>query len=155
MFSSHFAIPRIAGIFLLLSTSLAFPGDNELNKSTILSIGRSIEALKAQHPQVRLFTVKDNVDASRLLISYDYKTHEPKRRGGWTSGVPAPDADGIWFYIDIHEPDSTAQIHTQPVTVPMFLGDKKVTFLILEGKETKSASAAIRKILSDHGVTTK
>lgn len=154
MTTSHIAFPEIATALLLL-TSFAVAGDNESHQNTILKIGRSIEALKVHYPQLKTFTVKDNVDTARLRITYDLNTHEPERHGGWTSGVPNPDADGIWFYIDIHDSDSTAQIHTQPVTQPMFLGDKRVSFLILEGKKTKSVSTAIRKILIDHGVTVK
>jgi hypothetical protein len=117
----------------------------------LLSIGRDIEQLKTDYPQLEAFSVSNNVNVSSLSITYDFKTHSPERRGGWRSGVPSPDADGIWFYIDFHDPDSTAQIHTQPVAAEVFLGDKKVSFLILEGAETKHVAGAIWRILESHG----
>ena len=61
----------------------------------------------------------------------------------------------MWFYIDFHEPNSTAQIHTQPVVPPLFFWDKKVMFLILEGKRTKELAGVLREILLRHGVTTE
>ncbi len=155
MAADRFTFAGTACVFALLLSSGVFAGAQETHENAILGIGRDIEALKDRYPQLQNFSVKDNADAARLCISYEFKTHEPKRRGGWVSGVPNPDADGIWFYIDIHDPGSTRQIHTQPVTLPMFRGDKRVTFLILEGTETKSISNAIRKILGDHGVTSK
>ncbi len=90
-----------------------------------------------------------------MSISYGYKTHRSQRAGGWAAIVPNPDEDGVWFYIDFHEPNSTAQIHTQPVVPPLFFWDKKVMFLILEGKRTKELAGVLREILLRHGVTTE
>lgn len=147
--------PKILCFLVVLLSSLAFSEGKDDYASTILGIAHDIEMLKEQYPQLKAFSVTDNVDLATLSITYRLNTHKPERRGGWTSGVPNPDANGIWFYIDIHDPDSTRQIHTQPATISMSLGDKRVTYLILEGAETKSVSAAIWKILSNHGVTTK
>lgn len=114
-------------------------------------IARDIANLKASYPQLRDFSVTKNMNASELKVSYGYRTHKPEGRGGWTSQVPNPDEDGIWFYIDFHEVDSTAQIHTQPMTVPVCIGDKRVSFLSLEGTKTRSLGGTIHKILEKHG----
>jgi hypothetical protein len=72
---------------------------------------------------------------------------------GWTSGVPNPDDDGIWFYLDFHDPDSMAQIHTQPwVGRKMCLGKKIAWLLILEGQKTKPLAREILSILEKYGV---
>ena len=114
------------------------------------SIARDIAALKADYPQLAQFDAA-GVDAGEPKISYAFHTHAPPRSGGWTSGVPNPDSDGVWFYIDFHDPDSTAQIHTQPVIGAQCLGVKRVSFLILEGDATRSIVGAIQKILQAHG----
>jgi hypothetical protein len=69
------------------------------------------------------------------------------------NGVPNPD-DGVWFFIDFHTPDSAAQIDTQPSQPPIrsCFGDKRLTFLIWEGKNTKSIGSTLWKILGRHGV---
>ena len=118
----------------------------------IKNIAEEIEALKNQYPQLISFKSAINVDPENLSISYEYKTHKSKHRAGWTAGVPNPDDNGIWFYIDFHSPDSQAQIHTQPVMPDLCIGEKKVAFLILEGKKTESLSELLYKILNHHGV---
>lgn len=118
----------------------------------IKTMAQRIEALKPFYPQLQQFSVTANVNPERLIIDYEFHTHQPSRAGGWTDGVPHPDNDGIWFYIDLHDADSMAQIHTQPITgTPMCLGNKRVTFLILEGAKTKSISSALWQILREHG----
>ena len=118
-------------------------------------IARDIEKLKSDFPQLRDFSVRKHFKSSQRpvpAIVYSFHTHAPKPTGGWTAGVPNPDRDGVWFYIDLHDPDSTAQIHTQPETMSICLGDKRVSFLSLEGAGTKSLDPAIREILRKHGV---
>lgn len=120
---------------------------------TLASIATNIESLKDKHPQLKEFSRQKNLSAKTLSISYAYRTHEPRRMGGWTSGVPNPDDDGIWFHIDFHDPASTAEIHTQPMTVaPQCLGNMRVSFLILEGAKTKPAAGPIWRVLRNHGV---
>ena len=119
---------------------------------TLGSVAHEIEDLKDRYPQLKEFSVEKHFNVEKLQISYEYHTHRSDKVGGWTSGVPNLDDDGIWFFIDVHEPTSTAQLHTQPVTVPICLADKKVTFLILEGKATESVDGAIRRILESRGV---
>ncbi len=147
---------ELVSLVMFLVTSATIPsaamqaGDSS-DCEILRSIARGIEELKSEYLQLTDFTVEKNFDSSHLVIDYSFHTHEPKRTGGWTSGVPSPDEDGIWFYIDIHDSNSTAQIHTQPVTVPICLGDKRVAFLRLEGTRTKSIGADVWKILKRHG----
>lgn len=118
----------------------------------IAVIAGDIEGLKETYPQLEDFAVAKHLRADRHEIWYSYHTHEPSRHGGWTSGVPNPDADGIWFHIDFHDPDSNSQLHTQPVTVaPHCMGNMRVFFLSLEGAKTKSINGAIWGILKKHG----
>jgi len=119
----------------------------------IRAIAKDIAALKGTHPQLVDFDVEKHCHPDRLVIDYDYHTHPPRHRGGWTAGVPNPDPDGVWFYIDFHDPDSMAQIHTQPVVPERRRGDKRVMFLMLQGEKTKSLSGPIEEILARHGVT--
>jgi hypothetical protein len=121
-------------------------------RRSIQGIARGIEKLKTQYPQLDGFSSAENVNPDELKIEYAYSTREAERVGGWRSGVPHPNDDGLWFFIDLHDPDSMRQIHTQPVTVPLCLGEKRVSFLILEGKNTKSIHGAIWKIMSAQGV---
>lgn len=113
-------------------------------------IARDIAALKPEYPQLAGFDAA-KVDGGEPKISYGFHTHAAPRSGGWTSGVPNPDADGVWFYIDFHDPDSTAQIHTQPVIAAQCLGTKRVSLLILEGAATRPLEAQIQRILQAHG----
>src|SRR5439155_16106696 len=78
------------------------------------SVARDIAALKSSYPQLRDFSATKNVNLDDFMISYQYHTHKFKGGGGWTAGVPNPDDDGVWFHIDFHDANSTAQIHTQP-----------------------------------------
>lgn len=120
---------------------------------TLASIAHDIEGLKKKYPQLEEFSSQGNLDSAALTISYAYRTHQAKRSGGWTAGVPNPDEDGIWFYLEFHDPASVSQIHTQPVTIArQCLGDKAVAFLILEGTKTKSVNGAIWHVLRKHGV---
>ena len=122
---------------------------------TIQIIAEEIGALKADYPQLKDFSPDKAVEMENLAISYGFKTHPSTRGAGWVAAVPNPDEDGIWFYIDFHDPSSTRQIHTQPVIAPAYIGDKKVTFLILEGKKTKPVEGKIWQILKNNGVETK
>ncbi|MBM4386436.1 MAG: hypothetical protein FJ088_01780 [Deltaproteobacteria bacterium] len=119
---------------------------------SIEGIARGIEELKGEYPQLEDFSAAENLKAEEYKISYGYHTHEPEGRGGWASAVPNPDDDGVWFYIDFHSPDSTAQIHTQPAGFPYCIGGMKLSFLSLEGAKTKPLAGAIWEILRKHGV---
>jgi hypothetical protein len=124
----------------------------EINyEKTIKNIAQKIDALKEKFPQLKEFSPSKNTDLEGLRITYDYHTHQAKHRGGWTSGVPNPDGDGIWFYIDLHDPDSKSQIHTQPFVGRMYLGNKIAFLLILEGENTAPLESSLWKILEEVG----
>jgi len=110
-------------------------------------VAADIEGLAATYPQLAEFRASRHLDRTRLVIEYQRHTHAATHHGGWTSGVPNPDPDGIWLYVDLHESASTAQIHTQPV-VPMrdVLG-RKLMMLVLEGDATRPAAGALHSIL--------
>ena len=139
---------RILGAMLLTAATVA-PAQTVDYAHTLQEIAQDIAGLKAQYPQLVDF---DATLAGTDKITYTYHTHAADHRGGWTSGVPNPNSDGVWFYIDVHDADSTALIHTQPVIPAQCLGDKRVSFLILEGAATKPVSDAIETILREHGV---
>lgn len=145
-------VPAMCGLFFCAFAASAENGLSATN--TLLAIARDIEGLKSSYPQLKAFSVTNHVDLPQLRVTYEFTTHAPLRQGGWTSGVPNPNRDGIWFFLDFHDPRSDAQIHTQPITSEAYFGDKAVSFLILEGAETRSIQGAVWKILMAHGVTT-
>jgi hypothetical protein len=118
----------------------------------LLDVARDLDALKPEFPQLKDYSPADHARADQLEISYSFRTHRPTHRGGWTSGVPNPDPDGVWFHLDFHDPDSQAQIHTQPVVPTGRLGKKVVMLLLLEGSATKPLGGRIWKILEARGV---
>jgi len=120
--------------------------------STLCSIARSIEGMKAEYPQLAEFSAAAPCDGQTLAITYGYHTKAAPRTGGWTSGVPHPTEDGVWFFIDIHDADSMAEIHRQPMVPRYRFRDKEVQLLLLEGARTKSLHGALVKVLLDHGV---
>ncbi|MGB1016498.1 MAG: hypothetical protein ACPG4T_20340, partial [Nannocystaceae bacterium] len=111
-----------------------------------------IQALRWTYPQLRKFRVKKHYDPARLRIEYALHTQRPTRTGGWTAGVPNPEPNGVWLYLDVHDPSSTAQIHTQPGGMGRHMGGKNVMFLLLEGEQTTSLAEAVEAILEHHGV---
>jgi hypothetical protein len=120
-------------------------------EETLTNVSCQIESLKAKFPQLVEFSSTENTNLQNLSISYAYHTHQALDQRGWISAVPNPDPDGIWFYIDFHDPDSTAQIHTQPVVETRTrLGDKTVLLLISQGNNTKSLQSTIWSILEYH-----
>jgi hypothetical protein len=115
-------------------------------------IGVGIAKLKDKFPELRQFSVSQNVHSERWAIDYAYHTHTARNRAGWAGGVPNPDDDGVWFFIDFHRPDSQLQIDSQPVVPPYCLGDKLVMFLILEGKKTGPVGDAVWQVVEQQGV---
>jgi hypothetical protein len=147
----------LVGLLFALAPTIARPAagaeaaPTKEEKKAIQEIARGIEALKKDYPQLSDFSTAKHCRTEDLSITYEHKTHEPERRGGWTSGVPNPDPDGIWFYVDIHDPGSTRQIHTQPVVEQLCWGKKRILLLMLEGEKTKHAGSAIRGVLLKNG----
>lgn len=135
------------------SATSSAPADAALEPAAFIeAVARDIERLGRDYPQLRRFSAARHCDPARLVIEYGYHTHAPTGRGGWTAGVPNPDPDGVWLYIDLHDPGSTAQIHTQPVVMPRRYGDQRVMVLLLDGEETRPLGAALSQVLERNGV---
>ena len=126
----------------------------ENSEQALAQIAADIELLKGRYPQLEDFSAVRDFDRQRLVISFGYRTHRSRHPGGWTSGVPNPDDEGVWFYIDFHDPTSTAQIHTQPVAQERRYREKRVMLLVLDGKRTEPLTPALHQILHDQGVVT-
>lgn len=143
--------PAASSSGLLRAAYLQADHDTTGYTSTLCSIARSIEALKPDYPQLAEFSAAPACDGKALAVMYGYRTTDPPRTGGWTSGVPHPTDEGVWFHFDFHDPDSKAEIHRQPVVPRYRFKDKEVQLLILEGRRTKSLHGPLVKILLDHG----
>lgn len=137
--------------FVLAFSGMA-PAVAQDDLSILMSVARDIEELKSDFPQLQEFSFTKNLSTESVKIDYAFHTHPPEKKGGWSSGVPHPSDDGIWFYIDIHDPSSKLQIHTQPMATRLCIGDKRVSFLILEGKATKTLHSLIWRTLARQGV---
>ncbi len=143
----------LLALLALLSSTAARAASDYDDAASIKAIASDIAGLRTEFPQLHDFSATQNVLFDKLAIDYAYHTHRhtgPK--GGWVAHAPNPDDDGVWLYIDFHDPDSAAQIHTQPATPATCFGEKRATFLILEGKQTKPLGERIKAILDAHGV---
>ena len=150
----HLIFASVCGLLFLGSVTV-FAEDNSLSATNALfAIAHDIEGLKNSYPQLKAFSATNSVYLHRMEISYEFSTHHSLSQGGWSSGVPNPNKDGVWFIIDFHDPDSSLQIHRQPSYRKAHFADKAVMFLILEGTETKSIQGEVWRILYAHGVTT-
>jgi hypothetical protein len=145
------ALASALASLMLISCAGVTSAHSQDRLSILKAVAEDIENLKADFPQLRDFSAIKNLHAEPPAISYMFRTHEPARTGGWTSGVPDPDADGIWFHIDLHDPDSKLELHTQPVTASLCLKESRVAFLILEGRDTRSLYGPIWSVLKKHG----
>ncbi len=121
-----------------------------------INIAKDIELLKEQYPQLKEFELSKNLNKEGCKIDYTYKCHNSDHRGGWTSGVPNPDPEGVWFYIGLWDEknpaENTAQINTQPYIPLCYIKKRLVTYLILEGEKTKSVEMKIFEIMKKHGL---
>jgi hypothetical protein len=141
-------------VFVLVGKEASLADESKYHEF-INRVSNEIVKLKEMYPQLMEFSINKNVDIENLKIDYNYHTHKSEHTGGWTSGVPNPDTDGIWFYIDLHDKDSAAQIHTQPIMgTSLQFGNRSICFLILEGIATKSVSGKITSILKRSGAKT-
>ena len=144
-----FFILLVTSIFVSKEASLA---DEWKYHEFIKRVSEEIAELKKTCPQLKEFSIDKHADIENLRVDYSFQTHKSERTGGWISGVPNPDPDGIWLYIDLHDKDSTAQIHTQPLTgMSLQISNRKICYLILEGAATNSVSAEILSILERNG----
>jgi len=137
----------IIGVVLQIQGAFGAEPDYQV---IINKIALDIAALKGDFPQLTDFDPDTAINRDKFSIDYGFHTHR-KPGAGWTAGVPNPDNDGVWFYLDFHDPNSQLQIHTQPKTVPICLGKWKVSMLMLEGTNTKSLRASITSVLKNHG----
>jgi hypothetical protein len=138
---------------ILVGATQAFAQEAKPDAETLMAIARDIEQLRGDYPALEGFSATKHADTQGLRIDYSYRTHQATQAGGWTAGVPNPDDDGLWFHIDFHAWDSTSQLHTQPMTgPPLCIGDKRVSFLMLEGESIAPVSPAIWPLLRRHGV---
>jgi hypothetical protein len=145
---------KLAGALTFLALALSAgvaPAHAQDRFGILKALAMDIEKLKADFPQLRDFSAATHLHAEPPSIHYAFRTHAPARTGGWTSGVPNPDPDGVWFYIDLHDPGSKLQVHTQPATAPLCLGESKVSLLVLEGRDTRSVYGPIWSALAKHG----
>ena len=148
-----FGVAALAVVTVLLSIGSTNAQQNPDYPKVLRAIANDIAALRGQFPQLKDFSSESTINPENMAIDYAYHTHRARHRGGWSSGVPNPDPDGVWFYINFHSPDSIAQIDTQPTTLHWHcLGEKRVTFLILEGEKSKPLAGEIWSILQKRGV---
>ena len=120
------------------------------------NIAADIAALKDRFPQLTEFTPSVANQKSNCSIDYEYHCRQPAGRAGWAGAAPNPDPDGVWFYIglwDESDPSQAeSQINSQPAIPRRHIGNRRVTFLILEGGRTASVNEAILAILKKHGL---
>jgi len=150
------ALAAVASIVVSVLSGPSFAAAEPDYPETLAAIARDIAALGDRFPQLAEFAPARHARSRDLVIDYGFHTHraqspDGRQRGGWTMQVPNPDADGVWFYINFHDPDSRAQIDTQPVVARPCLGNKRVTFLILDGEKTKPMAGEIGAILGRYG----
>jgi len=151
----HYGLKSLVAITISLASlnmNAQEPPQPASQVKAITAIGKDIAALKTKFPQLAEFSVSRDVQSRKLLIEYDYHTHESRDAGGISALLPNPNRDGVWFRIDFHDPASTLQIHTQPIVPPYCFEDKKFFFLILEGKRTNPLENALWTIFLRHGV---
>lgn len=148
----------LAGLLLVVACTKKSDTEPQADVATVTTpsewiqaVAADIEKLAGDYPQLADFDASEHADVESLTISYGYHTHQPQGRAGWAGAVPNPDPDGVWFHIDLHDPASTRQIHTQPVVEDLRYGELKVMFLILEGEDAKPVSGALHALLDRHG----
>ncbi|APR79458.1 Hypothetical protein A7982_04805 [Minicystis rosea] len=147
-------IAVVAGCHMPTRNAPSTPAAGDLGPKAsglLFAIAHDIARLSRTCPQLASFEVDRHFDPADARIVYDHHTHASTARGGWSSGVPSPDPDGIWLFIDVHDASSPAQIHTQPVVPRHDLGGgKELMMLILEGTNVTPCAAQIRAIIERH-----
>jgi hypothetical protein len=118
---------------------------DRIAKATFADILRDVAALKSRCPELAEFDPLRHASNERMVLSYDYHTHRPEHLGGWRGGVPEPNDDGVWLYIDLHDPSSRAQLHTQPIGLPTYkVADRLLLFIMLEGRTVARCAPAVQ-----------
>jgi hypothetical protein len=120
-------------------------GADRVAKETLAAIIGDIDALKSRCPQLAAFDRHRDTSSEGLYVSYDFHTHRPEHLAGWRGGVPEPDDDGVWLYIDLHDPSSRAQLHTQPSRLPTYrVAGRVLLFIMMEGQRVARCEPAVR-----------
>jgi hypothetical protein len=125
--------------------------------ATCAAIAADLETLRPQFPALVEYR-GDTAQKHACWIEYGWHTHRSTGTGGWTSGVPNPDRDGVWFYIGIYDPngpEASSQINTQPMTPNWWLGDRKVMVLFLAGDDVHGLGEQVMVVLTKHGLVTR
>ena len=124
--------------------------------ATCRAIAADIEQLSPRFPQLASYRAA-SAQPRPCWIMYERHTHSPQQTGGWSAGVPAPDPDGVWFYIGLWDPTAPMvdQINTQPVTPNWWIGERRVTLLVKDGERTAPVGSALAAVLQRHGMITK
>lgn len=124
--------------------------------ATCAAIAAEIEALSPDHPQLAGFHADSAALEPDCRITHTYHCHPAKHGGGWSAGVPQPDADGLWLHLGIFDPTgpaATSQLYTQPAFLPArTLHGRRVVLFVHEGSATKPLQLEILKILRRHGM---
>jgi hypothetical protein len=121
-------------------------------------VANAIAAVKPRYAQLAAFDPARAVTAAEPAchIDYTFRCHPARHHGGWSSAVPNPDDDGVWFYLGIWDPDDPSeagsQINTQPVLPNWTIAGRRITFLILNGAHTKPLGPEIEAILRRRGM---
>src|SRR5262245_38096661 len=103
-------------ISLMLASGQLFGGtimtNNKEVGKTLLAIADDIEKLKREYPQLKSFSPSRNLipGPDRPALEYKFHTRQPLGQEAWRVRIPQPKEDGVWFYINIHNPDSLEPI---------------------------------------------
>src|SRR5687767_10401427 len=87
------ALAHALGFLALAFCAGTVPAHAQDRLGILRAVAVDIEKLKTDFPQLRDFSAAKNLRAEPPSIGYAFRTHAPERTGGWTSGVPNPDAD--------------------------------------------------------------
>jgi hypothetical protein len=148
---------RLACVLVLAAACHKAPATGPISyPNTCRQIAEDIDRIAPRYAQLANFTVSRAL-VRPCTIDYQFHTHAPQTAGGWSSAVPAPDRDGIWFYIGVWDPndpaEASSQINTQPVMPRWQIGERRVTFLVRDGDPSGRASEALHDILKRRGMT--
>jgi len=131
------------------------PGSPTRRVQLCHDIARSIERLKPRFDQLAEFSDARNVLADGV-ISYDYKTHPSVVRGGWRSGWPVANSDGIALHIDIWDESDPhrSQLNDQRAETRPYarIGAWRVTFIMSEGNAVAPVYDSVYQILLAKGL---
>jgi hypothetical protein len=136
--------------------NFAHQRQNEI-ASFLTIVATEIETLKTSYIQLREFDAKRHCNPKSGIIQYTCNCGQADHVAGWRGGVPRPHPGGLWLYLALWNHDQPQnhllQLHTQPITEPLFLGNKQIMLLVLEGLNNQNVYPEILNILFRNGVT--